>query len=226
MLVKNWDRHVVDAEEIARSTGFCDLRERIVTLAAPRPDDVVVDIGAGTGLLTLALAGTVERVWAIDVSSRMIDYLRAKSASAGFTNVETVIASAVSLPLVDATAQLVVSNYCLHHLDEHGKRRAIAEIARVLEPGGRLVVGDMMFELGFADARDRQVLGEKVRAMLRKGPAGMLRLVKNGARLASGRWEHPAGAEWWRAALADAGFVDIELASLSHEGGIATARRP
>lgn len=62
MLVKNWDRHVVDAEEVARGAGFCDLRERIVALAAPSAEDVVIDIGAGTGLLTLALAGSVERV--------------------------------------------------------------------------------------------------------------------------------------------------------------------
>ena len=156
----------------------------------------------------------------------MVDYLRAKAASAGLENVEAVIASAVSLPLVEQTADLVVSNYCFHHLDEDGKRRAIAEVARVLRPGGRLVFGDMMFELGLARPRDRAVVREKVQAMLRKGPAGVLRLAKNGARLATGRWEHPAGADWWRAALSDAGFTEVRLTLLSHEGGIACACRP
>ena len=226
MLVKNWDRHVVDAEEIARGSGFRDLRERIMTLAHPQPDEVLVDVGAGTGLLALAFADAVQRVWALDISSGMVEYLRAKAASAGLENVQAVVASAVSLPLVEDSADLVVSNYCFHHLDADGKRRAIAEIARVLRPGGRLIFGDMMFELAVSDPRNREVVRAKVGAMLRKGPAGVVRLARNGARLATGRWEHPAGAEWWRTALRQAGFVDVEIELLAHEGGIACARLP
>jgi hypothetical protein len=62
--------------------------------------------------------------------------------------------------------------------------------------------------------------------MLRKGPAGVLRLAKNGLRLACGRWERPARADWWRRALSEAGFVDVDVTLLTHEGGIAQARRP
>ena len=56
---KDWDDHVLDAEELARTDGFQRLRDQIVTLADPRPEDVVVDVGAGTGLLTLAVAPSV-----------------------------------------------------------------------------------------------------------------------------------------------------------------------
>lgn len=223
---KDWDHHVTHAEDIARGRGFCRLRDQIIERAVPQPTDVAVDIGAGTGLLTLELAPRVARVWAIDISPAMVEYLRAKAASAGLDNVETAVASAVSLPLVDGIADLVVSNYCFHHVDDAGKRRALQEALRVLRPGGRLIFGDMMFDLALDHPRNRTILAGKIRAMLARGPAGLLRLAKNAGRLAFGRWERPARAEWWRAALGEAGFVDIEVVVLDHEGGIAQARRP
>jgi len=107
-MTKDWDRHVPDAEQIARGSGFRNLRDRILELACPDPGDVAVDVGCGTGLLTLELAGRVERVWAIDISASMIEYVRTKAASADLANVEAAVASAVSLPLVDASADVVV----------------------------------------------------------------------------------------------------------------------
>ncbi len=222
---KNWNHHVAHAEEIARCDGFKDLRDRILAYARPAPGEVVVDIGAGTGLLALALADYDVDVWALDIAPSMCDYLKTKATSAGADNVRVCTGSAVSLPFVDTFADLVVSNYCFHHLDDAGKDQALAEIARVLRPGGRVVFGDMMFTLTLAGPRDRAVVGQKVRAMMRKGPAGVVRLTRNAARLATGRWEHPATANWWAEALARAGFVDVEVEVLQHEGGVAQARR-
>lgn len=223
---KQWDAHVIDAEEVARTPGFCDLRERLLALASPQAGDVVVDVGAGTGLLSLALAEQGLEVWAVDISPAMCDYLRSKAASAGHEQLRVCVGSAVSLPLVDRSADLVVSNYCFHHLSDDDKRRALAEVRRVLRPGGRLVFGDMMFTLRLVEPRDRKVVVDKVRAMVRKGPAGVVRLARNGLRLAGGRWEHPAAAAWWEAELAASGFEDVRVDVLAHEGGIAVARRP
>lgn len=225
-IARDWDRHVEQAEEIARGDGFRALRDRILAAAEPRPGDEVADLGSGTGLLTLALAPDVKRVWAIDISPSMGEYLETKAASAGHDNVRVGTASVVSLPLVDASVDLVVSNYCLHHLSDADKLRALAEVHRVLRPGGRFVFGDMMFAIGVSDPRDRAVVASKVRALLAKGPAGVVRLARNGARYAAGRWEQPARSEWWRLALTRVGFEAVSVEVLDHEGGLATARRP
>jgi ubiquinone/menaquinone biosynthesis C-methylase UbiE len=211
---------------MARSAGFQDLRDRILDAAEPAAGHTVVDIGAGTGLLTLAVAPSVAHVWAIDSSPAMCEYLTVKAGSAGLENVIVAAASATSLPLVDGVADLVVSNYCMHELDHEDKMLALLEIMRVLRPGGLLVFGDMMFSLNPMETRDRTVVLTKVRSIASRGIPGIWRLVKNAVRLISGRWESPANAEWWRQALRSAGFEDISIQTLPHEGGVAVARAP
>jgi ubiquinone/menaquinone biosynthesis C-methylase UbiE len=222
---KDWNDHVAHAEEVARGRGFQGLRDEILEGAGATPEDVVVDVGSGTGLLTLALAPRVRRVWAVDIAPAMAAYLGVKAASAGLENVDVVVATATSLPLVDESADLVVSNYCFHHLSDGDKERALAEIHRVLRPGGRLVFGDMMFRISLAQARDRTVLRAKLHGLARKGPGGVRRIARNAVRVALGRGEQPARAEWWHDALARHGFDPIEVRVLEHEGGIALARR-
>jgi ubiquinone/menaquinone biosynthesis C-methylase UbiE len=151
----------------------------------------------------------------------MNEYLRVKAISAGLHNIETVLASAISLPLVDEAADLVVSNYCLHELRCADKRRALAEARRVLKPGGRLVIGDMMFSFNPMRARDRRVVTVKLRTLARRGLPGVHRLLKNAAREATGGGEHPANAAWWHEALERSGFERIKIEMLAHEGGIA-----
>lgn len=223
---KNWDRHVQSVEQLADSGAFIALRDRILALARPSRHEATVDIGAGTGLLTMALAGRAGSVWAVDVSQAMCEYLHARVVAAGLKNVEPLVASAARLPLPDASVDLVVSNYCFHHLSDRDKERALAEVHRILRPAGRFVFADMMFGVGLLQPRDRQVLTAKMLRMARKGPAGLLRLARNGGRLLAGRWERPARPDWWERALARAGFTDIQVHVLEHEGGIAFALRP
>lgn len=226
MADKDWDDYVVNAEELARSPGFRALRDEILDRARITPDESVLDCGAGTGLLTLSVAGVAGRVWALDISAAMCGYLGTKAASAGLENVEPVVGSVVSLPLVDESVDVVISNYCFHHVSNDEKERALNEIFRVLTPGGRLVFGDMMFSVSLATGRDRAVLRAKVRGMLAKGPAGVWRLARNAGRYVSGRWEQPADPGWWQRALVSAGFNGVEVVPLEHEGAIAVASKP
>jgi ubiquinone/menaquinone biosynthesis C-methylase UbiE len=222
---KDWDRHVDHVEAMALTSSFGALRDQILKLARLRPDDRLLDIGAGTGLLALAAAPRVAHVTALDISPPMCRRLHSNRRRLGITNVDTLLSSATELPMGDGTVDVVVSNYCFHHMSDAEKRRALGEIHRVLRPDGRLVIADMMFRVGVADPRDRAVLALLAKRMLRKGFSGLLRLAKNALRVLTGRWEHPAGVDWWREALPAAGFAAVRVRALDHEGGIAIARR-
>lgn len=223
---QDWDRRVAHIDEIASSRGFQTLRNRILELAAPQAPDLALDVGAGTGLLSLALAARVSRVAALDISPAMLQELQRRARLARLSNVEPVVACATQLPFADSSLDIVVSNYCFHHLDEPGKFRALSEIYRVLRPGGRLVFADMMFGIGLSRPRDRAILAAKVIAMLKKGIPGVLRIAKNALRLGAGQWEQPARTDWWAQALRTTGFTAIRVEALEHEGGIASAYRP
>ncbi len=190
------------------------------------PRDRVVDVGAGTGLLALGIAPAVRQVHAVDISPAMTGYLRRQAEQLGLENLEPVTATAIDLPLPDSSAPVVVSNYVYHHLNDADKQEGIAEAFRVLRPGGRIVIGDMMFRPALGDDRSRRIIWTKVVSLLRRGPAGFLRLAKNLLRYVTGNWEQPADPEWWRQALQRAGFEQVDVQPLEHEGGIVSAVKP
>lgn len=113
---------------------------RLVELAEPRPDDVALDISTGGGHTALAVAPRVARVVASDLTPRMLAAARAFLDSRGVANAEYVIADAERLPFLDESFTLVTVRIAPHHYaDIHA---AVREMARVLVPGGRLVLID------------------------------------------------------------------------------------
>jgi ubiquinone/menaquinone biosynthesis C-methylase UbiE len=221
----DWDSRVDAWEEVAATDAFCALRDRLRDEAAPARDERVLDLGAGTGLLTLALAPHVASVTALDISAAMLDRLDAHAVTEGLTNVELVAADMRSLPFDDETFDLVVSNYAFHHLDDSAKELAASEARRVLRPGGRLVLCDMMFSLSL-QGRDRRLLLAKLRAIAARGPAGLVRILRNAGRVATGTWEQPAPPETWLRILRERHFADVRVQLLHQEAGLVTARRP
>jgi ubiquinone/menaquinone biosynthesis C-methylase UbiE len=220
-----WDERVEAWDEVASSEAFRALRDRILELAEPERDDVAVDLGAGTGLLALALAPRVRELVAVDISERMLERLDDAAIADGIHNVSTLVADLRRLPLEDESATLVVSNYAFHHLHDTGKELALAEARRILRPGGRLVICDMMFSLSL-EPRDRRLVAEKVAAMLKRGPAGVVRILRNAGRVVAGRWEQPATPEAWEQMLLARGFENVRIELLAHEAAVAVARRP
>ena len=128
---------------------------------------VIGDLGCGTGQVTAALAPFVARVIAVDASAAMLQ--AAKKRLHGFDNVDLRRGELESLPIDDARIDCAMLMLVLHHVPEPGK--ALAEVARVLKPGGRVVLVDMLPHdrqsyrqqmghvwLGFSDDHTRRLL--------------------------------------------------------------------
>ena len=118
-------------------------------------DATVVDLGAGTGQFTLAVAPNVRRVVAVDVSPVMLDHLRAKLANAGVGNVECVQSGFLTYDHAGAPADVVYSRYALHHLPDFWKALALTRIAAMLRPGGILRLADVVYGFDAPDAAAR-----------------------------------------------------------------------
>ncbi|MBL8862536.1 MAG: ArsR family transcriptional regulator [Planctomycetes bacterium] len=101
-----------------------------------------VDLGIGDGLLTLMLADVAHEVTAVDVSPEMLSRLSARAAQKGVANVQTVEGDIQDLPLPDASYDVAVLSQALHHAEQPA--RALAEARRVLVPGGRALVIDLL----------------------------------------------------------------------------------
>jgi ubiquinone/menaquinone biosynthesis C-methylase UbiE len=121
------------------------LRSETIQYAAITGGEVVLDVGCGTGTLTLlakTAAGNNGKVYGIDAAPEMIAVARQKAVQQG-QDVDFQTGVIEALPFSDQTFDVVLSSMMYHHLPPDLKKWGVAEIYRVLKPGGRLVVVDM-----------------------------------------------------------------------------------
>ena len=132
------------AYDDSKSDEYHACASLVVDYADPGPDDVVLDLGAGTGAIALALAPDAERVLARDISEGMMAEGRRKADDRGLPNVEFGYGE-FRTPAVDADQRvdIVTSNFALHHLADDEKREAIREMAAT--GARRIVLGDVAF---------------------------------------------------------------------------------
>jgi ArsR family transcriptional regulator len=128
----HWDR--------MRDELFGDRFHFAALSAFADPAWTVGDLGCGTGQVAASLAPFVARVIAVDASAAMLNAARKRVA--GFDNIELRRGELEELPIDDARLDVAMLTLVLHHVPEPDK--ALAEVARVLKPGGRALIVDML----------------------------------------------------------------------------------
>ncbi|MBI1736256.1 MAG: arsenite methyltransferase [Candidatus Rokubacteria bacterium] len=157
-------------------------------LAELKPGEVVLDLGSGGGidvLLSARRVGPTGKAYGLDMTDEMLALARRNQAKAGVENVEFLKGEIENIPLPDGTVDVIISN-CVINLSAD-KDRVLAEAFRVLKPGGRLAVSDVV------------VRGEV--------PAEIRRSVELWIGCVAGALEEGE----YRAKLAKAGFEAIEV---------------
>jgi len=126
---------------------------RIVELAHPKSTDVVIDLGAGTGAVSFAMAPWVKKVMAIDIDQGMLEEAKRKAEGANVQNIEFKLGSFLE-PNVGEKADIIVSNIALHHLTDEDKAKAIRKMAELLNENGRIVLADVMI---FSETAQKEI---------------------------------------------------------------------
>jgi ubiquinone/menaquinone biosynthesis C-methylase UbiE/DNA-binding transcriptional ArsR family regulator len=160
-----WDK--IRALHVAEA----DVEAAVSDVLGAGPFELLVDLGTGTGRMLELFAGRYRRGLGLDLSSVMLGYARVKLERAGVSHAHVRQADIYDLPLADGAADAVVMHQVLHFLSD--PPRAIREAARVLAPGGRLLIVDFApheleflrtefahERLGFADTQVRQWLAD------------------------------------------------------------------
>ncbi|RPI22405.1 MAG: methyltransferase domain-containing protein [Chloroflexota bacterium] len=129
-----------------------------IRMGTPQPGEMVVDVGSGAGLDSLISAKMVApdgRVVGVDMTPAMIEKAQLAAQEAGSGNVEYRQGQAESLPVEAGWADVVISNGVLNLVPD--KLAALKEMARVLKPGGRLQIGDILVQKAVSESAKNRI---------------------------------------------------------------------
>ena len=119
--------------------------EEIIRRLSLNADSTVIDLGSGTGAFALHAAKTCRTVYAVDISAAMLDYCREQAAKEALTNIVFCDGGLLTYEHPAESADAAVCVAVLHHLPDFWKAVALTRCCRMLKPGGRFYLFDIVF---------------------------------------------------------------------------------
>lgn len=140
-LTKVIEQFSLQAIPFTQVSGHLDAIELLLNLAEAGPADRVLDVACGPGLVACEFARRAAHVTGIDITAAMIEQARRRQQELKLENMTWETGNALPLPFADDSFSLVVTRYSFHHFLE--PEQALAEMIRVCQPGGRVLVADV-----------------------------------------------------------------------------------
>jgi ubiquinone/menaquinone biosynthesis C-methylase UbiE len=189
----------------AAATTDGALTRRFVDALGSDRAGVILDVACGPGIVSAALAPEARAVVAFDITPAMLGNARRRCAAAGLDNVTFIEGSATALPFPAETFDAVATRLSIHHFKE--PRRVVAEVRRVLRPGGTFVAADIVS----ADDPEKSALQNAIEVLrdpshVRMLPVAELSSLVRDAGFAletEESWDQPRELEEWLAIVDD-----------------------
>ncbi|MDL4772061.1 MULTISPECIES: class I SAM-dependent methyltransferase [Thermomonosporaceae] len=155
MVVREFSKQAATIGDPALNVAFTRHLDRLVRFMEPELDleDVVLEVAAGTGLVSRAIARRVRHATALDLTPAMLAEGKRAADAEGVTNLTFTRGDAVDLPHLDRSFTLVVTRFSLHQVADPAA--VVREAARVSRPGAALVIADLVRPPGLDGDADR-----------------------------------------------------------------------
>jgi SAM-dependent methyltransferase len=150
--------HQAESFNTSTAASATETLDELVALAGPRAEERWLDAACGPGVVTRTLAPLVAHVHGVDATPAMIEVAKREAMAAGLTNTTFSVGDVTSLEHTDASFDAAFNRFAIHHIPVPG--RMVAELARVVRPGGRIVLSDTVADddgraAGWAQALER-----------------------------------------------------------------------
>ena len=132
-------------EQHMRFRDYKKSAEDIIAVLGLRPEHTVIDMGCGTGAFVLHAAPRCKKIYAVDVSASMLEYLKKKAEKDNLSNIEYHQAGFLTYEHTDDPVDAIVSVAVLHHLPDFWKLVGLRRVADMLKPGGSLCLFDVVY---------------------------------------------------------------------------------
>lgn len=199
------------SQELTSMAGIThqQMLDRLLALAQPQNGDPVLDVGTGTGWLAIRSAlETGAQVIGVDITPAMLAQAASNAEKVGMNGrVRFALASAMCLPYPDAQFDVVLSSLAMHHTVVS---RSLAEMVRVLQPGGRLAIADMAAPPTWRSAPISWLIGLVVKA------SRLIRDPRTRAEIEAFRQTYTVPE--WQSLLAAQGLEKVQVTAILRPG--------